>query len=336
MFGLANETAYAAERSLIGDRDGRDVWVVALKATFMVHPDGSTSPADEQVPVSLFPEHFGEPPSTSLKYECDLDYTKPTTDVLLHGHAYAPEGEPVTRVDVSMRVGPVAKTLRVMGDRVWAPGMVGLRLTEPEPFVKMPIVYERAFGGTDSRSDNPKQHGWEPLNPVGTGYVADGVPFEGMRMPNIGEPASFLTRRPRPAGFGPIARHWAQRAVLAGTYDARWERTRLPLLPTDFNERFFQCAPEDQQSPEYLRGGEDVELINLTPGGRLQFRLPKVAVRFETTMAGETFQHRGRLHTVILEPDVPRVIMVWHTCVPCHGKRLRLAGTSVIEKPYLR
>lgn len=52
-------------------------------------------------------------------------------------------------------------------------------------------------------------------------------------------------------------------------------------------------------------------------------------------MTGERIRHRGRLHTVILEPDVPRVLMVWHTSLPCRGKKLKLTGTTIIEKPYL-
>jgi hypothetical protein len=338
MFDLANETSYAAGRTLICDQDGRDVWIVAAKGTFLIKPDGTTVVADEQEEVLPFPKHFGDPQTTSLKYECDLDYTKPTTDVLLHGHAHAPGGKPATEVDVTMKVGPITKTLHVSGDRSWKQGTLGLRLTDPEPFEKMPITYERAFGGTDLRSDDPGKRGWEPRNPIGTGYTANGSPFEGQKMPNIGEPSSavaMLTRRPKAVGFGPVARHWTPRAQLAGTYDAKWEKSRFPLLPTDFNERFFQCAPEDQQAPRYLLGNEEVELRNLTPDGLLKFRLPRVAVRFETTLAGEDIEQRGKLHTVILEPDVPRVIMVWQTCVPCHGKRLKLAGSVVFEKPYI-
>ena len=64
-----------------------------------------------------------------------------------------------------------------------------------------------------------------------------------------------------PAGFGPIARHWEPRVRWAGTYDKRWQRTRKPLLPDDFDDRFHQCAPEDQQVDGGLIGGELVELL---------------------------------------------------------------------------
>ena len=49
-------------------------------------------------------------------YDSDFYLTKPSTDILLHGHAYAPGGGSTTHVDVTMRVGDVSKTLRVTGD----------------------------------------------------------------------------------------------------------------------------------------------------------------------------------------------------------------------------
>src|SRR5207248_6953568 len=87
---------------------------------------------------------------------------------------------------------------------------------------------------------------------------------------------------------------------------------------------------------EYLRGGEPVELTNLTPGGRLAFTLPRVAFGFETIFrGGERVRHTGRLHTVVLEPDVPRVVLVWRTELPCHAKVLKLERTVVRQKAVL-
>jgi hypothetical protein len=52
-----------------------------------------------------------------------------------------------------------------------------------------------------------------------------------------------LKHRPSPAGFGPIACHWQPRVGFAGTYGDAWVANRLPLLPDDFDDRFFQSAP---------------------------------------------------------------------------------------------
>jgi hypothetical protein len=136
-----------------------------------------------------------------------------------------------------------------------------------------------------------------------------------------------------PAGFGPIAPHWTHRLRYAGTYDEEWEKERLPLYPKDLDDRFFLCSPEDQRPKHHLLGGETVELLNLTPGGRLVFLLPRIAFGFETLFKdGDRVRHRGQLHTVILEPEVPRVILVWRTELPCHPRVLKLQKTSVRMK----
>ncbi len=71
-----------------------------------------------------------------------------------------------------MRVGTVInKRLRVFGDRYWEKGRFGLRMTEPEPFENMPIIYERAFGGIDEQASTPEQLIMEERNPVGTGFA---------------------------------------------------------------------------------------------------------------------------------------------------------------------
>ena len=333
MWALTNNTPFAAERAWVRDKNGAEVWLVAVRGTFLIDPDGSLRLAEEQEAVCMPPKFRGDPAETSLLHESDLVHTKSGTDVILHGHAYAPRGEPATEVDVTLHLGDIHKTLRVFGDRVWEDGLMGPKLSKPEPFDKMPLVYERAFGGTDQASENPKHHGWEPRNPVGSGFATRAEHLIGKPAANVEDPKSLVTywkSRPRPMAFGPIAGHWSPRVEFAGTYDEKWEQERLPLLPEDFDERFHQSAPEDQQVPGFLKGGESVELHNLTPGGLLRFRLPRVTLAFTTDFGDAAEEsHRAVLHTVVLEPDVPKVVMVWHTNLPCHHKVLKLLTTTI-------
>ncbi len=335
MWLIDNRTPFAAERGWVRDGDGAEVWLVAVKCTFDISADGSTDVSAEQPPVLRVPEYYGEPVTSSLKYEADLVLTKATTDVIVVGHAYAPGGRPVTDMEVAFRVGPIQKVLRVVGDRAWdATGM-----SAPRPFVQMPIVYERAFGGVDRKSAHPECD-WEWRNPVGTGFAASRDNATGAALPNIeypDDPLKSWTDRPRPAGFGAIGGHWQPRAGFAGTYGDEWKKNRDPLLPDDFDTRFFQCAPEDQQAPAFLRGGEPVVLYRLTPREELRFSLPKVFLGFETQFLDGTREvHKERrLHTVILEPDFPRVSLVWHTALGCHFKVYKLERTVVTLKTEL-
>lgn len=335
MWQVDNRTPFAAEHGWVRDRNGAEIWLVAVKATFDIKPDGSTEVPKEQPPVLRVPEYFGEPGKSSLKYEADLVLTKMTTDILVLGHAYAPGGAPVSELDVGFRVGPVTKVLRVFGNRTW--GRLGP--SSPEPFVMMPLVYERAFGGVDTQSDHPERD-WEWRNPVGTGFVVKKTHLAGRLLPNLeyqDKPMSSWDDRPPPAGFGPICCYWQPRVSFAGTYDDQWMQARHPLLPEDFDDRFFQCAPADQQAPAFLRGGEPVALHGLTRGGELRLSLPKIHLGFETRFKDDSRQvHKMRtLHTVILEPDFPRVSLVWHSALPCHFKVQKLKRTIVTLKTDL-
>jgi hypothetical protein len=336
MWSLDNRTPFGAERTWVRDQNGAEVWVVAVRGSFTVTPDGESIPSEVQEEPCLAPQYTGEPGKSSLVYDFDLVRTKPTTDVILHGQAYAPNGQPTTELNVSLKVENIHKTLRIYGDRAWKPGILGLTITPPEPFLKMPIIYERAYGGIDTKSDDPQKHGGDWRNPVGVGFAMAEDHLRGQRLPNIedpNDPIKSWTHRPRPVGFGPIPREWSARSKFAGTYDEKWEQSRHPLPPLDFDDRFFQCAPEDQWTSKHLKGGEWVELKNLTPQGFLRFRLPRIALGFESRFAsGERIRHRPEVHTVILEPDVRRIVMVWQSTLRCPMKEYKLLRTVITRK----
>ena len=65
---------------------------------------------------------------------------------------------------------------------------------------------------------------------------------------------------------------------------------RCPRLPEDWDPRSLLCSPADQRPEGHLRGGEPVELENLTPGGKLSFTLPKVYL-FRTRIDNRTEEH---------------------------------------------
>jgi hypothetical protein len=335
MWSLQNDTPFAAERTWVRDENGAEVWIVALKASFRIGNDGKQVLCAEQDKVSRIPKFRGAPERTSLLCESDLIHRKLRTDVLVDGCAYSPGGKPAERVDVRIMVANIDKSLRVCGNRLIRASIGGLRLSSPEPFTSIPIVYERAFGGTDKKDANPQMHRWEPHNPVGVGFAIRNEHIIGTPAPNIEDPHAPYKNcdKGKPAGLGPIARHWLPRVTLAGTYDGNWDVTRKPLFPTDFDERFYQCAPEDQQADRFLTGGEKVELHNLTPDGYLSFHLPRVSFGMTTRFYdGTAVQQRVVLHTVILRPSDRIFQMVWHSQLPCHHKVNKLAATQILLK----
>jgi len=62
----------------------------------------------------------------------------------------------------------------------------------------------------------------------------------------------------------------------------------------------------------------------------MQFYLPRLSFSITTNFYdGSSEQHRAVLHTVTIKPDVPRVVLVWHTHLECHHKVLKLNNTSI-------
>jgi hypothetical protein len=335
MWALENLTPYAAERSWVQDKNGVQHWIVVVKATYEILPDASVRLANEQVPIFRLALHRGDPAKSSLIYDADIIGRKVTTDIVVNGNAHAPNGRRVDTLEVRVTVGSVDKTLTVTGNRNWHAGVSGIAMTSPEPFETMPIAYERAFGGFDQTGRDPTQHRMFDANPVGVGFATHPKHLHNSAVPNIEYPSERLrdwTQRPAPAGLGPIPRWWTPRREYAGTYDQRWIEQRAPLWAVDFDERYHQSAPPDQQTAGFLRGGEVVELTNLTPSGRLRFAIPKVHLGFTSFFGREQQHHGGHLDAVIIEPDQNRVMLVWQSLLNCHHKVDYLDRTRILQK----
>jgi hypothetical protein len=329
MWQLENRTPYAAGRIWGRDKEGVHEWIVVVKGTFDIKRDGKLVRAEKQVEPLMLAEHHGEDGASSLRYEADLVGPKPTTDILLNGTAYAPKGRSVTEFLASLRVGDVYKQIKVLGNRTWKGGLLGNGPSPPEPIALVPIVYERAYGGFDQADPDPTKQRMDARNPVGCGLVTNA----GLPVPNFEYPGGRMEKA-GPAGFGPLASYWSPRRELQGTYDDAWKKGRFPLPPADWDPRSLLCSPADQRPAEHLRGGEPVELENLTPDGKLSFVLPKLHFRFRTSIAMRTEEHSSRLATVIIEPDHPRVILVWQSVLAVRNDGDYLDETIVTEREH--
>lgn len=334
MWELKNKTPFAAESTWGRDLNGSHQWIVAVKATYDILPDGTLSLAEEQAEPLFSPEHYGEPGLSSLQYEADLVPTKPTTDIIVNGTAYAPAGKASTEFAVALRANGKQKALRVLGERRWERGLAGLKPSKPQAVTSVPIRYEHAFGGWDQSHPNPTKQKWDPRNPVGSGLIQNDEQlgrilhqFEYME----GSPSST-----GPAGFGAIDSFWSPRSKYIGTYNKVWQDSRQPLLPLDWQPRCLQYAPEDQQPDKPLRGGEPIELLNLTPDGRLAFQIPSVYLTFTTRIDGRTEEHRAQMSSVIIEPDRRQVKLVWNSVLLCRNEVDYLDHTVIRQKRYER
>jgi hypothetical protein len=277
-------------------RPGAWALTVICKATYELAPVESRLAKDQEYP-NEDDNHWNDDPARSLYSPSDLAPFKPRADVLLVGHAFAPNHEPVRSLVARLCAGSVDKSIEVFGERSWtAEGFV----REGLPFVKVPLRYERAAGGPDT--DNP------------VGMIADDA--AGAPIPNLQLRGAALARRGAPlapAGFGPIAASWPGRAAKLGRRAATFVTGAWSdgPLPEDLDASFFNAAPPDQQT-ERLGEGERIVLENLSahfPG--LVTHLPGVRPRAVVDRGGALEEIALAADTLWIDTDRSRCTLTW-------------------------
>lgn len=325
MWRIENQTPFAVDRTWIRDENGAEVWVVAVKATYDLLPDGSTRVSKRQEVVNsatVFHED-GSP-----IHETDLGPAKNATDVWLAGHAWSQSGKPITHMEAGFELGPIKRKALITGDRESRPFLQG-GSSGPIPFLRIPLTWARAYGG-----DGPDY--LRTGNPVGCGISKDNQGRT--RIPNIEATGYFQQFGQEGMGFGPQPRHWPARHKFAGTYDEVWRKTRAPLQALDVDPLHWQVVSKSQQVHGRVRGGELLTLCGVTPpgfspSGIYRAYIPKLTLGFRTRFYdGSLAITRSVIHNLILLSDQPAISIVHHMVLPCHSKVNLLEATFVTEK----
>lgn len=227
--------------------DGKkNVLCVAAKRSYTFGPR-ATRLADQQQPLVESPDIATDEHGRYdwLRDDCDCVPPKVATDVVISGHAEPPAR--TTEHLVSVRVGRATRTVLALGARraaVLRGG--GVEFTSPEPFERVEISWQLAYGGYDAHAhdelDPPRRrHGRRidrgardegvfsyPRNKVGRGYFidVDRDRVDGVALPQIEDPEDRLTPRrlfadaptrwlgmPMSAGLGWVAHTWYPRVA---------------------------------------------------------------------------------------------------------------------------
>ena len=153
------------------------------------------------------PQLVGDPKMVDGQLQDDTDLFRKVhfTDVIVKGHIHTPANQPQTTLEAGVRVGSVFRQMTVTGQRFLDTSSATPRFTPPEPFTKIPLIWEEAYGGTDSPNEDigdlwdlkktgesmGKDLSFLNLcryrrNPFGKGYVLQIKPeHEGMPLPRI-------------------------------------------------------------------------------------------------------------------------------------------------------
>jgi hypothetical protein len=310
------------------DVSGREHLVIVAKATWQIPLSGQRPRPMLPLPLEQADIFLGDPGNSAMLYGSDFCRFKPCCDVLFNAAAHSPNGEPVDKLVAGWQVGSLCKGVQVYGPRHWRKWLGITSLSQPEPFTRMPLHFGLAFGGSRSY---PRGKGEQLqtlveaqlFNPIGIGWYGtlseddiDGQPAPCLE--ELGEPVKNPRAKNAPAAFSAIARHWLPRRDYGGTYDDHWQQEVFPFLPDDFDERFNQCAPKDQQMP-YPVGGEAVTFINMMAGRPdVRFKLPKLDnVKVRVLRKDYSYEEpEAVVDTLYFEPDEERFSVVWRASVP--------------------
>lgn len=155
-----NLTPFAAMQFKMLDLEDNENHVVVMKAGFQLEPDDSGGYRvrvrdDDAVRLSVQDEYLGKINTSSVIQESDLAPYKPSCDIIVSGSVYADNCSPVLNQNVSLKINNVSgdsileKKLTVYGKREFLKNKITKQwsLTEPEPYIRQPVVWEAAFGG---------------------------------------------------------------------------------------------------------------------------------------------------------------------------------------------
>lgn len=341
-----------------GDPEGNPIISVLAKQTWTLEPGRLTLSEEQEELVES--DQLDDP--ANMQYgevlaETDYLVWKPTTDVVVLGRAWSPRGKQAWHLDCEVRVGPYHKVVRVFGNRrVIARPLRGYALSDPEPFESIPLGYRYAYGGVACDRDGTVLPYFP--NPIGRGFAIKGG-FEdesNLSVPNLEDPHTPLTsdtlvldrfeaweHAPRPASLGWTRRTFYPRYTYAGVLPEYLEAARknalemarkdprcadMPIPVMDY--RVYQGASEGLWSKK-LAGNEPFTLTYLDPDTpRFEAALPgKVPVLTLDLGAGPR-ELEPNLHTVVIDMDRKRVLLVWRGSLR-YGGLEELATLTRIE-----
>jgi hypothetical protein len=311
---LTNGTPLTAELVVAEpDQPGLRAGMVVAKATFLFDPHGNTQ-LDDQNPFPILQND--EPTEFGLLPRDNFPRQEPGFEMIFLGCAHAPGQRPVAGLRVVLGLDQVWRELLVFGDRSWIRRGSNAIIGEPVPFVRMPLGWDRAYGGTaeilidedaflevgDPHNRSGKGFDPEPAARAAAEQLRAPAPYPlfspDRALPNVersDRPIRLWSDAPPPASWATVPLDSALQALR--TFDLPEDHT----MPEDLQEalsssRFFRAVPE--WILPVPPAGAQIYMENLYRwGARVRFPLPQVQVFAD-------YQVGDRAGTLELEPQM--------------------------------
>ncbi|NOI29632.1 DUF2169 family type VI secretion system accessory protein [Vibrio coralliilyticus] len=300
------------------DENGHEVWVLTAKRQWSLNEKvWDEVPAEE---IYDDPIYLGEPGLSAMKVDHEFPVSKQNTDVLVYGKARAYAKRPVTYHECRILIdNHIDKSIAVHGERQWVQHGGSVTVSHPKAYVEAEIDHSRALGG-DER------------NRVGSGIAKSSEELLAKPVPSVFFPNEEWAPNTKPlrvAGLGPIPPFFSERTRYAGTFDEHWEEHRRPLLPEDFDRKFYQSAPADQQCDGFLEGGERLMMSGFSHDDVFSFRIPSEKFVAIADFGDEKLSAPMPMYTVFIDTEEKRLTISYTASFPCQAKEHLLVSSTV-------
>lgn len=315
---LVNNTPLPA---LVFEKSGRFstfYYVVIARATYDISLSGKTTLADIQEGYIVADEYFDEPfENSALKRETDLVLYKPYCDIYFHGHAHASK-PPQSSWPVQIQYRGTQKNFIVTGPKNWYYQHGRWQLSASEAVKSVALDYRLAFGG----NPDPENRTLSPFanNTAGIGFYKKSL-LDTAKIYPAPQFESTKTvydnmKKPYPVeGLSPLCRWWPERTQHLGTYDKHWEQHIHPFHPDDFNEQFYNVAPEGLTIP-YPSGGETIYTLGLFKNGARNIVLPENTIQLALGKDGSFIPREMNMDTIVVDTDQSSLAITWRAISP--------------------
>lgn len=353
---LTNATPVVA-RLTVGPLPGEEAiraGMLVAKATYRLDAEGVPT-LDGQDPYPLF--DADAPTELGLMPRDDLPRSDDAFEVVVLGAAHAPPGERVPVMAVALTLGSRRRELRVFGDRLWQQGPDGWHASEPEPFERMPLGWDRAFGGTaeillDAASPMLVAH---PGNRHGRGFdverlarrlteglhVAEGYPrLDPARpLPNVENPDHLIAApedEPEPASWATVPMDTALHAHRSVAWSQVPESPGRALQDgAPFAPGALHRAHPDWVLERRPPAGAAVRLEGFRPEGPLAFELPCLRVLFDYAVGDRRGTRELAPQALVLLPEERAFTLVYRHLFGVPLERGERSARVRIEEGWL-
>ncbi|MEO1192104.1 MAG: DUF2169 domain-containing protein [Pseudomonadota bacterium] len=247
----------------------------------------------------------------------DVGMPKPFGEFMVIGDAIAPNERPQQAMWVEIKLAGREKVARVFGDRLWTidQDTGEVRMTDPAPFLRMPLNPSHAFGGLAFEK-----------NPLGRGFGAAAALAQGesVPLPNIEDPETLMLSPEEvvePLFLAALDAAWPQRRDRLGTFDKAWLEKQHPGHPLDTDWSFYNEAPKDQWLDGFFTGDETYEIYGMDKTGqgvtgRLPDLYPRIFVKRSSAESG-LVELQGRADTLWLFPNHRKGVLAFRAVTDC-------------------